>query len=81
MILPATDTEGARRVAEMLRSRVQELAIPNRGSDLAGLVTVSCGVASLQPVEGLLTDTQLTPPDRALYEAKRAGRNRVAVAD
>lgn len=81
VILPATDTEGARRVAEMLRSRVQELAIPNRGSDLAGLVTVSCGVASLQPVEGLLTDTLLTAADRALYEAKRAGRNRVAVAD
>ncbi|MBZ0102288.1 MAG: diguanylate cyclase [Thermoanaerobaculia bacterium] len=79
VILPATDGEGARRVAEHLRERVEELAIPNAASEVA-VVTVSCGVAATQPSADGEMDELLTQADRALYEAKRMGRNRVVVA-
>jgi diguanylate cyclase (GGDEF)-like protein len=80
VILPATDLEGAVRVAEQLRRRVQALGIPNQASQYSGVVTVSCGVAAIEP--NLATDAQVlvAAADRALYEAKKAGRNRVVAA-
>ena len=80
VILPATDLEGAVRVAEQLRRRVQALGIPNQASQYSGVVTVSCGVAAIEP--NLATDSQVlvAAADRALYEAKKAGRNRVIAA-
>ena len=78
LILPATDVEGALRVAEQLRRRVEALAIPNAASDIAPVVTVSCGVAASSPEMGGDVEQLLLAADRALYSAKGAGRNRVS---
>jgi diguanylate cyclase (GGDEF)-like protein len=43
-------------------------------------VTVSAGVATVEPGDQERSDRLLERADRALYEAKRAGRNRVASA-
>ena len=78
VVLPATDLEGARQVAEQLRRRVEVLGDRNPGSDVAPVVTVSCGVAAAVPdVHGGDPRSLVTAADRALYEAKNSGRNRV----
>jgi diguanylate cyclase (GGDEF)-like protein len=78
ILLPDTDTDAARRVAERLRQAVAEtpVIIPK------GMVsfTVSLGVASL--VDGNTTlAVLLDQADSAMYFAKRSGRNQVALVD
>lgn len=68
VLLPATDSVGARRVAERLRLAVAERAWAHRP------VTVSLGIASLAPA--LMHHSHLLDQaDRALYRSKACGRN------
>jgi diguanylate cyclase (GGDEF)-like protein len=65
--------------AERIRAAIEALGIPHRGID-DGCVTVSLGVAlTFPPVVAL--ERLLQDADAALYEAKRLGRNTVALAD
>lgn len=79
-ILPDTGLEGALRVAEIMRSGIQSLGISHEGS-AAGVVTVSLGVAAMQPQGAEGVSRLLGAADWALYEAKRLGRNGVYAAD
>ena len=68
VLLPETNEEDARRIAESLRERVEE----------TGVVTVSAGVATLVPERGGSPCEEIVrAADEKLYEAKRSGRNRV----
>lgn len=73
VILPETPLDGALMVAERLRQAVAELEISHTRSSAASHVTVSIGAASSIAPETL---PLLLAADGALYEAKRAGRNR-----
>ncbi|MGE5624099.1 MAG: two-component regulator propeller domain-containing protein [Bacillota bacterium] len=77
VLLPETPAALAFETAERLRKRIEELSIPARGQDIR--LTVSIGVAtadaSIESVAALVNQA-----DRALYEAKRSGRNRVTAA-
>lgn len=77
VIMPASDLESALKFGEMLCDRVRQLAIPHQGSAAYGIVTVSVGVASLQPRDDEAQQHLITTADMALYMAKSAGRNRV----
>ncbi len=76
VLLPHTDVDEARRVAERLRARVEALDVPHAHSSVGPRVTVSVGVAGLVPSEQLAPGHLVAAADRCLYEAKRAGRNR-----
>jgi diguanylate cyclase (GGDEF)-like protein len=78
-VLAATDEAGGAEVAERLRAAVEQLAI-KRGDDPTKVVTISIGVAAGIPGEVSTLETLLSAADQALYEAKRAGRNRVCTA-
>jgi diguanylate cyclase (GGDEF)-like protein/PAS domain S-box-containing protein len=80
LVLKDTDPHGARVVAERIRLAVESLQIPHLASD-AGVVTVSAGVAALQPRQGDDAVSLVAAADRALYAAKRLGRNQTCVAD
>jgi len=78
ILLPETDTAHAQTLAEMLRERIEALAIPHPASPLHR-VTVSIGVAALVPPrDGTACEDLVRIADAALYDAKRLGRNRVA---
>lgn len=74
-VLPETDLEGARNVAERARSEVAGAPLDWRGVVIR--ITMSFGVASVQDGH---TDEALLAADAALHDAKRQGRNRVAPA-
>jgi len=75
-LLPDTDREGAKRLAERFRAAVEGLAIPHRGSRAADIVTVSIGFATAIPSPEPGLAELLEEADRQLYQAKSAGRNR-----
>jgi diguanylate cyclase (GGDEF)-like protein/PAS domain S-box-containing protein len=72
VVLPHVDSDDARRVGEELIDGVRESA--PRG------VTASCGIALYGPDEHYSADELLALADRAMYAAKRAGRNTVRLA-
>jgi len=81
ILLPGANGQDARVVAERLRASIAALAIPHAGSAL-GHVTVSIGVASRVPGrDGTAVPDLLREADVALYAAKAAGRDRVALAE
>jgi diguanylate cyclase (GGDEF)-like protein len=78
-LLPGLDLAGGTRVAEALRANVAERNIEHSGSSL-GRVSISIGVATLVPTFDGKCEALVLAADAALYEAKRAGRNRVSAA-
>ncbi|MBB6142096.1 diguanylate cyclase (GGDEF)-like protein [Silvibacterium bohemicum] len=78
-ILPELDLEAAMQRAEGLRTMVSEMRIYNRGECLPE-VTTSIGVA-IYPQHAETVEEILRSADRALYEAKHLGRNRVVPAE
>ncbi|HZG57005.1 sensor domain-containing diguanylate cyclase [Paenibacillus sp.] len=79
VLLPETDEYGAIIVAEQLRSAIAALRIPHGDSDVGGIVTVSVGVSSMTRPSTSDIVPLIERADRALYAAKRAGKNRVDV--
>jgi diguanylate cyclase (GGDEF)-like protein len=79
IVMPDTDAEGARRVAERLRAAIASLAEPHRLVP-DRVVTVSVGVATTVPTPDDLAETLMERADAELYRAKLAGRNRVRVS-
>jgi two-component system cell cycle response regulator len=79
VLVPDTPVEGARAVAERIREQVETVAFPIQGGQAAVRVTVSIGVAARQVGDERGADV-LKRADRALYQAKEEGRNRVIAA-
>jgi diguanylate cyclase (GGDEF)-like protein len=79
MLLPGRDLAQARALAEQLRLRVADAAMTHPASPVAPHLTVSIGVAALQPDLATSPDRLVAAADRALYAAKAGGRNRVCI--
>ena len=79
VLLPRTTMDTAREVADRLRVAVERERVPLRGSPSETVsVTLSIGVATAEHADHI--EAVFAAADRALYEAKRAGRNAVALA-
>jgi diguanylate cyclase (GGDEF)-like protein len=79
VLLPGANREGALIAAERIRKLVEVAgspALPEPGSH-PRLSTVSCGVATCWPSESNCREDLLDSADKALYQAKSAGRNQV----
>jgi diguanylate cyclase (GGDEF)-like protein/PAS domain S-box-containing protein len=79
IILPETDEDGAKMVAETLRSAVYGLAVRHQKNS-AGVVTISLGVACTSEAHDADGALLVRAADRALYAAKNRGRNKVVCA-
>jgi diguanylate cyclase (GGDEF)-like protein len=80
VVLPDCDLQSALNVADLLRRRVLELAIPHSGSRVSPWITLSIGAASAIARQKDRQETLLAAADQALYRAKAQGRNRIEAA-
>ena len=74
-LLPETDLEGARVVAERFRRQIEKMTV--RYADFTIKITITLGVAKFD--ERLGADRSIQMADKALYQGKEGGRNRVIV--
>jgi diguanylate cyclase (GGDEF)-like protein/PAS domain S-box-containing protein len=78
VILPNQSLKGAASVAERIRTRVEQLQVPNRRT-LGEHVTVSIGAATALPSPDTAASELVATADAALYRAKHMGRNRISL--
>lgn len=71
-ILPGTDREGSRKIAERLRKSVMNTSFSADGTSFK--ITISIGIAT-SPVDAKNKEELIERADQALYHAKRNGRN------
>ncbi|MFC1750004.1 diguanylate cyclase domain-containing protein [Pseudomonadota bacterium] len=76
-VLPNTDIEGAVSVAEKIRQSIIALEITFMVSHIKKRLTMSLGVACITPSKENSYKTLIDSADKALYSAKKKGRNNV----
>lgn len=81
IVMPDTDAKEAKKIAEKIRSLVEEKEIEHKASELYRYITISIGIATIKPAESISFNTLITRADYVLYEAKSTGRNKVLIED
>jgi diguanylate cyclase (GGDEF)-like protein/PAS domain S-box-containing protein len=77
ILLPETDAQGAREVAERCQRLIAQQALEHKLSPHGQRVTLSIGVGTAIPDAAAQHSTLLQAVDRQLYAAKQQGRNRI----
>ena len=80
VILTGTSGADAKQLGEEARQAIEALQLPHWASSVAPFLTVSIGIATGVTGVWMTPDELVAAADRALYAAKRSGRNRVMVA-
>lgn len=76
-VLPETTLQGALILAEKIQARIRQLANAHPGSEVSEWVSLSIGVASLQPSIDREPSELIALADQQLYQAKHNGRNQI----
>ena len=77
LLLPATDADAARNVAERCRKLLAQKELPHARSGVGRTVTCSMGVGTIVPDTLEDANVFLDRVDRRLYQAKSSGRDRI----
>jgi two-component system chemotaxis family response regulator WspR len=81
VILPGTGLAGAQHVGETIRRAVEELQIPHSAATTGSQVSLSIGGIAIKPQHQQSLLEAIVSADKALYEAKHQGKNRVLVCE
>jgi diguanylate cyclase (GGDEF)-like protein len=76
IILPQTNKKEGNFIAERLREAIEKYHFPHEEIQPTQKLTVSLGLSTL-PADGLTNSELIASCDKALYEAKKAGKNKV----
>jgi diguanylate cyclase (GGDEF)-like protein len=79
LILPDTESEYAKDIAEHVRMTLIDLKLPHSASQVTNIVTASFGVYTMVPDRDAQPETLIDYADKALYQAKDRGRNMVVL--
>ena len=79
VILPQTPAENALLLAEQIRIEVKKLSLPHPESLIGSIVSLSLGVTSVVPQSQYTIRQLLVTADKALYKAKKQGRDRAVL--
>ena len=80
VILEKCTIDEAVSLAENIKTTIAELNIPHQFSKISDRVTLSIGAAAIIPNENMTIKDFIREADKALYRAKKSGRNQVAVS-
>jgi len=79
LIIAEVDTDGARKCTVDIREAIKHISLHNRGQML-GTITISAGIATY-PAHAYKSEDLIRAADEALYQAKKAGRDRILVCE
>jgi two-component system chemotaxis family response regulator WspR len=77
IVLPLTNESGSLSIGERLRAGIENLKIPHEASQVESTVTISLGCATLIPDKDTTPEMLIEMADKALYNAKDSGRNKL----
>jgi diguanylate cyclase (GGDEF)-like protein/PAS domain S-box-containing protein len=77
LLFAETEAQNALLLAELIRTHIEGLMMPNPRSPTSEWITVSIGVATIVPSKLDVIEQLFIAADRVMYEAKEAGRNQV----
>lgn len=80
-ILPDTNLDGALKIAEKIRQRIQDLKIEHKKSSVSYFVTASFGVTTVRYSPDISLEDIIAMADKLLYKAKVSGRNRIEYSE
>lgn len=81
VVMPGTDLEGAKSIADSLCKGIAGMGLPHAHSSTAEYVTISLGVACSTPGIDDSPEALIEKADEALYQAKKSGRNQYQVSE
>lgn len=79
IILPNTNTRGAKAIAQKVQGAIARLNIPHQRSLIDQHITISLGIIARIPNPDTSPSALLAQADQALYQAKEQGRNRAVI--
>ncbi|MBT2756915.1 diguanylate cyclase [Mesobacillus foraminis] len=79
VLLPGCTEEKAAEIAQVVKNSIGYAAIPHKGSKIHDFITVSIGISTTIATTVDKPTNLINEADKALYEAKRNGRNQIAV--
>jgi diguanylate cyclase (GGDEF)-like protein len=81
ILLPKTDLSGAVKIVEDIKRKIRNLQIEHAKSDVSPYVSLSMGICTMRPDRETLSTELVAVADRALYQAKKTGRDRVETVE
>ncbi|MBY0149064.1 diguanylate cyclase [Neobacillus niacini] len=79
VLLPGRNVDQAVEVARSIQETVKQAHIPHKGSSISERITLSIGISTMKVTNSHQHASLIMEADRALYQAKDNGRNRIKV--